>query len=30
MKHFHADFADPTTFDMVLNTAVLGIQGAAP
>jgi cytidylate kinase len=28
MKHFHADFADPTTFDMVLNTAVLGIQGA--
>jgi cytidylate kinase len=28
MKHFHTDFADPTTFDMVLNTAVLGIQGA--
>jgi cytidylate kinase len=28
MKHFHADFADPTTFDLVVNTAVLGIQGA--
>jgi cytidylate kinase len=28
MKHFHADFADPTTFDMVLNTSVLGVDGA--
>jgi len=28
MKHFHADFADPTTFDLVVNTAVLDIQGA--
>ena len=27
MKHFHADFADPTTFDIVANTAVLGIDG---
>jgi cytidylate kinase len=27
MKHFHADFADPTTFDIVANTAVLGIEG---
>jgi cytidylate kinase len=27
MKHFHADFADPTTFDMVLNTSVLGVEG---
>ena len=28
MKHFHADFADPATFDLVVNTAVLGIEGA--
>jgi cytidylate kinase len=28
MKHFHTDFADPTTFDIVVNTAVLGIAGA--
>jgi cytidylate kinase len=28
MKHFHADLADLTTFDLVVNTAVLGIQGA--
>jgi cytidylate kinase len=28
MKHFHADFADPTTFDLVVNTAVLGTGGA--
>jgi cytidylate kinase len=28
MKHFHADFADVTTFDLVVNTAVLGVQGA--
>jgi cytidylate kinase len=27
MKHFHADFGDPTTFDIVANTAVLGIEG---
>ena len=28
MKHFHADFGDPTTFDVVVNTAVLGVDGA--
>lgn len=28
MKQFHADFADPTTFDLVVNTAVLGVDGA--
>ena len=28
MKHFHSDFADPTTFDVVVNTAVLGVAGA--
>jgi cytidylate kinase len=28
MKHFHADFADPTTFDLVVNTAALGVEGA--
>jgi cytidylate kinase len=28
MKHFHSDFADPATFDMVVNTAVLGVAGA--
>jgi cytidylate kinase len=24
-KHFHADFADPTQFDLVVNTALLGV-----
>jgi cytidylate kinase len=28
IKHFHADFADPTTFDLVVNTVVLGTGGA--
>ena len=28
MKHFHSDFGDPSTFDLVVNTAVLGIDGA--
>ncbi len=28
MKHFHAEFADPFTFDIVVNTAVLGVAGA--
>jgi len=28
MKHFHADFADPATFDLVVNTGVLGVDGA--
>jgi cytidylate kinase len=28
MKHFHVDFADPTTFDLVVNTAALGVEGA--
>jgi cytidylate kinase len=28
MKHFHADLADPANFDLVVNTAVLGIEGA--
>jgi cytidylate kinase len=28
MKHFHADFADPAAFDVVVNTAVLGVEGA--
>lgn len=28
MKHFHADFADPTTFDLVVNTSELGVDGA--
>ena len=27
-KHFHADFADPTNFDLVVNTAALGAAGA--
>jgi cytidylate kinase len=26
MKHFHADFGDPTTFDLVVNTAALGVD----
>jgi cytidylate kinase len=25
MKHFHADFADPTHFDLVVNTSLMGI-----
>jgi cytidylate kinase len=28
MKHFHSDFADPAAFDVVVNTAVLGVDGA--
>jgi Cytidylate kinase-like family len=28
MQHFHADYADPATFDLVVNTAVLGVEGA--
>jgi cytidylate kinase len=28
MKHFHADLADLTTFDLAVNTAVLGVEGA--
>jgi len=28
MQHFHADFADPSTFDLVVNTSVLGVEGA--
>lgn len=28
MKHFHDDLADLTTFDIVLNTVVLGVEGA--
>jgi cytidylate kinase len=28
LKHFHADLADPTHFDLVVNTAVLGVEGA--
>jgi len=28
MKHFHVDFPDPTNFDLVVNTAVLGVGGA--
>jgi cytidylate kinase len=27
-RHFHADFADPTSFDLVLNTGTLGVEGA--
>jgi cytidylate kinase len=27
-KHFHADFGDPTSFDLVVNTAMLGVVGA--
>jgi cytidylate kinase len=29
MKHFHADFAEATNFDLVVNTAVLGVSGAS-
>jgi cytidylate kinase len=28
MKHFHADLADPANFDLAVNTAVLGVEGA--
>lgn len=28
MKQFHFDFADPTGFDVVVNTAALGLDGA--
>lgn len=28
LKHFHAEFADPTGFDVVVNTAALGVDGA--
>jgi cytidylate kinase len=28
LKHFHADFSDPATFDLVVNTAALGAEGA--
>jgi cytidylate kinase len=27
-RHFHAAFADPTDFDLVVNTTALGIEGA--
>lgn len=27
-KHFHADFADPTQFDLVVNTALLGVANS--
>ena len=29
MKQFHAEFADPTGFDVVVNTSALGLDGAA-
>jgi len=29
MKHFHADFGDPEEFDLVVNTGLLGVEGAA-
>lgn len=28
MKHFHAEFGEPTQFDLVVNTAEIGIQAA--
>jgi cytidylate kinase len=28
LKHFHADFGDPATYDLVVNTAALGVPGA--
>jgi len=28
LKHFHTDFGDATGFDLVVNTAVLGVSGA--
>jgi len=29
MKQFHAEFAEPTGFDLVVNTSALGLEGAA-
>lgn len=29
MKQFHSEFADPTGFDVVVNTSALGVEGAA-
>jgi cytidylate kinase len=29
LRHFHSEFADPSGFDLVVNTAVLGVPGAA-
>jgi cytidylate kinase len=28
MKYFHADLADPAAYDLVVNTHVLGVEGA--
>jgi cytidylate kinase len=28
MKQFHSEFADPTGFDVVVNTASLGVEGS--
>jgi Cytidylate kinase-like family len=28
MQHFRSDFGDPSSFDLVVNTAVLGVEGA--
>jgi len=28
MEHFHSDLTDPTNFDLVVNTSVLGVEGA--
>lgn len=28
-RYFHADLGDPATFDLVVNTGILGVQGAA-
>jgi len=28
LLHYHAEFADPTAFDLVVNTAVLGLDGS--
>jgi cytidylate kinase len=27
MQHFHGDFSEPTDFDLVVNTAALGVEG---
>jgi cytidylate kinase len=29
LMHYHAEFADPTAFDLVVNTAALGLDGAS-
>jgi cytidylate kinase len=29
LKHFHAEFGDPTQFDLVVNTATLGMKAAS-